>query len=713
MRRPFPHAVLLLFLTLLWPLAAPAQERAVLVSDDLRIEADSRLIATGRVEVLYRGTRLRAQAIIFDRAADTLSITGPIVLTDAEGTLILAEQAQLRADLTEGILTSARMVLDRQLQLAASELQRIGGRYTQLSNTVASSCRICEGDPTPLWEIRARRVIHDQVERQLYFEDAQFRLGGLPVFWIPRLRVPDPTLDRTTGFLSPSLRTTSALGPGIKVPYFIALGPSRDLTLAPYVTTRDSQTLEFRYRQAFVTGGMEFNGAITRDRLEDGTRGYLFATGGFALPQDFGLFFNIETTSDPAYLLDYGITDRDRLDSRVVISRTRRNEFIEGRIVYFNSLRAGDVNSELPSLVGDATFHRRFSGGPLGGEGGFRLQTHTHRRTSDGLTDSDGDGISDGRDVSRASFRMDWRRAWQTEAGVELALAAEGAADIYNITEDPAVEGRTTRLHGAVAAELRWPWIRRGPAATQVIEPVVQLVLAPRSLTDIPNEDSVLVEFDEGNLFALDRFPGSDAVELGARANVGLTWTRIASDGSTVALVLGRVLREQDRDQFGRASGLDGKASDWLVAGHWTGPDGMSLVTRTLLGDDLDITKSESRIDLQRDRYGVTASYVWVVADPFENRADPTSELVFDTRYAFASGWTGKFRGSYDFAAQQGTIAGLGLEYRNECIVVDLSLARRFTSTDDVRRSTDIGLQVDLVGFGSGTAAGATRVCRR
>jgi LPS-assembly protein len=702
-----------LVLFLLLPFAALAQDRAVLVSDDLRIEADSRLIATGRVEVLYRGTRLRAQAITFDRAADRLTITGPIVLTDDRGTLILAEQAELRADLTEGILTSARMVLDRQLQLAAAELRRVGGRYTQLSNTVASSCRICEGDPTPLWEIRASRIVHDEVERQLYFDNAQFRLGGVPVFWIPRLRMPDPTLDRATGFLSPSLRTTSALGAGIKVPYFIALGPSRDLTLTPYATTRNARTLEFRWRQAFVTGNIAFNGALTQDRLVEGTRGYLFATGGFALPQEFRLAFTIETTSDPAYLLDYGITDRDRLDSRITINRTRRNEFIEGRIVYFNSLRAGDVNSELPSLAGDLTFHRRFSGGPLGGEGGFRLQTHTHRRSSDGLTDSDGDGISDGRDVARASFRIDWRRAWQTEAGVELALAAEGAADIYNITEDPAVAGRTTRLHGAVAAELRWPWIRRGPAATQVIEPVVQLVLAPRSLTDIPNEDSVLVEFDEGNLFALDRFPGSDAVELGARANIGVTWTRIAPDGTTVALALGRVLREQDRGQFGRASGLDGKASDWLVAGRWTGPDGVSLVTRTLVDDGLDITKSETRVDVQRDRYGVAASYVWVVADPFENRADPTSEIVFDTRYGFAGGWTGKFSGSYDFAAQQGTIAGLGLEYRNECIVVDLSLARRFTSTDDVRRSTDIGLRVDLVGFGSGTAAGATRVCRR
>ena len=69
-------------------------------------------------------------------------------------------------------MQSARLVLNRELQLAAAQIQRIGGRYTQMDNTVASSCKVCEGNPTPLWEIRARRVLHDQQERQIYFDNA-------------------------------------------------------------------------------------------------------------------------------------------------------------------------------------------------------------------------------------------------------------------------------------------------------------------------------------------------------------------------------------------------------------------------------------------------------------------------------------------------------------------------------------------------------------
>ncbi len=694
---------------------AAAQDRAALVADRVSIANDSQLIAEGGVEVLYRGIRLRASRIIYDRATDRLIITGPIVLEDGAGMVVLADQADLKADLTEGILTSARLVLNQQLQLAAAELQRVGGRYTQLSRTVASSCQICAANPTPLWEIRASRVVHDQLERQIYFDNAQFRLAGVPIFYIPRLRMPDPSLDRATGFLFPTARATSQLGYGIKLPYFIVLGPRRDLTLTPYFTTKGARTVELRYREAFRTGDIALEGALSFDDLLPGKRrGYLKAAGAFTLPRNFLLSFSGEVVSDPAYLLDYGISDNDRLNSRIEITRTRRNEYIAGRIIGIDSIREGEINANLPSLMTDLTFHRRFSGGPLGGEGGFRFQTHTHRRTSDVAADTDGDGIGDGRDVARASFRIDWRRSWTLPVGIEATVAAEGAADLYSINQDLNFDGRTTRIQGAVAAELRWPWMKMGrQGVSHVIEPVLQFVVAPRQTESIPNEDSVLVEFDEGNLFAMDRFPGTDAVERGFRANIGVSYTRYDPTGWTLGLNFGRVIRDEDLNQFGVASGLDGASSDWLGAVQLTLPDGFVMTHRSVFSNEFDVTKSETRLDVTRERFGIAASYIWVVPDPVENRPDAISELTFDTRYAFNSGWTGKLSGRYDLEADQGTIAGLGLEYVNECIAVDLSLSRRFTSSTSVDPSTDFSLSVDLIGFGSGTKAGPARVCRR
>lgn len=711
-------ARLLALLAVLVTLALPAraQDTATLVSDSLAITGDTRLIADGNVEVFFRGNRLKASRIVFDQATDRLEITGPIVLTEATGEiLILASQADLAADLSEGILTSARLVLNQQLQLAANRMMRVSGRYTALQTVTASSCRVCANDPTPLWEIRARRVVHDEVERQIYFDRAQFRLAGVPVLYIPRLRMPDPTLKRATGFLMPSIRTTSDLGTGIRVPYFIVLGKSADLTLTPYLTARNSQTLGLRYRQAFATGLLTLEGSVSRDELEPGkTRAYLRVRGDFTLPERFQLGFDGKTVTDPAYLLDYGIDNTDRLDSRIEIRRTRRNEHISARVISFQTLRDDEDNTTIPTVIADLTFHRRFSLGPLGGDGGLRLQTHNHSRSSVSPVDGNGDGIADGRDVGRISARIDWRRSFLLPMGIEGTVLGELTADAYTIANDDTYGGRTSRTHGSAGVELRWPWVRtEAGGAVQVIEPVVQLLFASSDAESLPNEDSVLVEFDEGNLFSLDRFPGSDAVERGPRANVGVSWTRHDPQGWSMGVTVGRVFREADLGQFGPGSGFAGATSDWLASATFTLSDSVALTGRLVLDDDLGVTKAETRLALSGAKTALSTSMIWAVADAAENRLVPTQEITFDARQKLTPNWTAKASGRYDFEGNQGTLAGLGLEFLNECVRFDVSLSRRFTSSTSVTPTTDFGLSLDLVGFGSGVAGGPARTCRQ
>jgi LPS-assembly protein len=176
---------------------------------------------------------------------------------------------------------------------------------------------------------------------------------------------------------------------------------------------------------------------------------------------------------------------------------------------------------------------------------------------------------------------------------------------------------------------------------------------------------------------------------------------------------MGRVIRSQDQDQFGVASGLDGADSDWLAALQLAMANGLLMTNRVLIDDDLEVTKAELRMDLQRERYGLSASYVRLLADASESRTDPVSEMTLDGRYRMSDFWTAKASGRFDFEADRTARAGLGLEFRNECMKVDLSLSRRFTSSTSVKPTTDFGLSVDLLGFGSGTDPGPSRRCAR
>jgi LPS-assembly protein len=63
--------------------------------------------------------------------------------------------------------------------------------------------------------------------------------------------------------------------------------------------------------------------------------------------------------------------------------------------------------------------------------------------------------------------------------------------------------------------------------------------------------------------------------------------------------------------------------------------------------------------------------------------------------------------------ADRGTVAGLGVEFLNECVRLDVSLSRRFTSSTSVTPTTDFNLSLDLVGFGGSGTGGPARTCRQ
>ena len=707
---------LLLALALLVAASARAEDQATLVADQVTVQSQSVLVATGHVEVFFNGQHLTASAVTYDQTTDRLSITGPIRIDDGTGNLVLADQADLSADLTEGVMTSARFMLQQKLQISASQIQRSGqGRYTAMRQVAASSCSICEGSTTPLWEIRAREVVHDTQAQQIWFSDASLRFVGLPVMYLPMMRVPDPTLDRATGFLTPKIRTTTALGSGVLLPYFIALAPDRDLTLTPYVTSGGGATLNMRYRQAFTRGTIIVNGAMTTDQTLPGdARGYLAATGNFDLGRGYQLAFHGITVTDDAYLVDYGITEADRLDSSVEITRVQRNAYFSGALTGLHSLREGESNTTQPAALSDFVLHRRFLPALLGGEGGFEMQAHSLYRPSDVSADTNTDGIADGRDMARLSFKGNWRRNWTFDNGMQLSSGVDAEADFYRIGQDDYYPDQPYRGTATGGLALRWPFVKAdAKGAVQVIEPVVQIVSAPNPDSSIPNEDSALVEFDESNLFSLDRFPGADAFEGGTRLNLGVNYLRTSPAGWTAGATAGRVLRLEDLDQFSEPSGLSGQSSDWLLSWSVDSPGHLGLLSRFLLNQDLTPSKAEMLFRIQRPKINLSGGYRYILADIAENRDQDVRELVLDSTYAMTGNWTAHLTNRYDLVSESTAQAGLQMTYRNECLLVDLSVSRRYTSSTSIEPSTDFGLMVELLGFGGSAAQGPQHQCRK
>jgi LPS-assembly protein len=685
--------------------AAPlAAQTAVLIADSMTVGTDGVLTAKGNVEALQGDLSLTADQIIYDPQTDTLNLVGPIRLQDGSGAVIFADEAELDPQLIEGIMTGARLVLDQQLQLAAVELTRTEGRFTQLYKTVATACRINGDGSPPIWQIRAEKVVHDAQTRQLYFENAQFRVLDVPIAVIPQLRMPDPTLERSTGFLVPSGRSSSLLGIGFKLPYFVTIGDDKDATFTPYLSDKTS-TLEWRYRQAFANGKLEANGAISRDALVDDTRAYVIANGQTSLNGGYELAYDLELTSDPSYLLDYGFSEKDRLDSSVSVNRVTRREYFLGDLIHYRTLRDTETNDTQPTIIAETTYERQLEQSIWGGDISVGLEAAGHIRTSSA------DII--GRDIARARAEAEWQRSDILNNG--LVIERHALLDISSaaVAQDSSSEDYVFNVSPGLYANFRWPFSAQNEKASYLLEPVMQLAWSD-TVNDIPNEGSTLVEFDEANLLDFSRFPASDRVEEGLRLALGANWTRFSENGSTTRLSMGRVLREAADPDHTKSSGLQGELSDWLVAGQFENQSGLEFSSRALFDKDMDFSKAESRVAWNSNWGSISATHIWLVEDAAEDRAESLSEIDLSTRIYLSPNWTGQVDWQYDVAAERIVSAGLGVEFANECIDVLLSASRRFTSSTTVDPSTDYDFRIGLRGFGAGrSGADGIRKCGR
>ncbi|WP_255301725.1 LPS-assembly protein LptD [Pelagimonas phthalicica] len=683
--------------------AAPA----LLVADSVFVESQDRLVATGNVEALHDGTHLTATQIIYDRATDTLEIIGPIRIVDPQGTILVADYATLDQEFKNGLLKGARMVLDQQLQLAAVEARRANGRYTQLSKVAVTSCQVCGDQAVPLWQIRAKQVVHDQQERQLYFDEAQLRVLDVPIMYLPHLRLPDPTLKRARGFLVPSLRSSTLLGAGIRVPYFIPFGDHKDLTLTPYLSPK-TRTLEFRYRQAFANGDINIAGAASYDTLISNVlRGYVFADGQFNLPKDYKLSFSANAVLDASYLNDYNISDQDRLQSRIGVERVKPLEYSWAELTHFETLRALEDNDTQPAIALSFGREKRFFPSMLGGELRVGAEVHGHYRYSSIPIDSaDLDLVVDGRDVARFNGEISWRDRWTSGFGLQAGVSTHLWLDHYVTRQDNTSDDNVTRLTPGVAVDLRWPFqSRSGNGGRTLLEPIVQYGWVGGDRPKNPNDESTRVEFDEGNLLSLSRFPAADRREHGHQLAAGLRWRHISPQGWDAALTLGRVWRQDQDPDFSRSSGLQGKDSDWLVSGQFTHPSGLTLSARGLLDDTGRTNKAEASAAWSNDRLDLTASYLLLVADSAEERDRAQSEWTFDSTIRMTQHWSSSYEARYDLADQRLDRLGLGLQYRNECVQVDFKATRKYASATNLEPSTDFDLTVALKGFSTGGSA--------
>ena len=133
---------------------------------------------------------------------------------------------------------------------------RIGKETSTFGKSIFTLCDYRKNDKCPPWSIQASKMLHDSKKKTIYYDNAIIKVYNLPIFYIPKLSHPDPTVDRRSGFLPPTLTSSKNLGSGITVPYFWALNDDKNFTITNKLFVDEHPLMLGEYHQAFKNSSL-------------------------------------------------------------------------------------------------------------------------------------------------------------------------------------------------------------------------------------------------------------------------------------------------------------------------------------------------------------------------------------------------------------------------------------------------------------------------
>ena len=675
----------------------PGRGPALLQADEV-VYDDAKNIVEARGEVeISRGERvLLSDAVTYDLDKDAVRAEGNVTLLEPSGEVIFADRVELSGDLREGAVKSFQMLLTDRSRLAAANAVRVDGNRTVMRKVAFSPCRTCQSlsDGTPLWQIKADKVVHDQKAKVLVYRHARLEMFGVPVAYTPYFEHPDPRVKRKTGFLTPSLEFSEELGTRIDTPFYYAISPNRDITVTPIVTTEQGPALETEYRARTEGGRYRIAGSGTvADREigqtpeDDVVRGHIDAEGRFNLSETFRWGFRANRASDDTYKRIYDFGDERFLPSEIFVEGFHGDDYLEARALTFQGQRLGDPTGQLPFVLPeiryDATSDERVFGGRAFLDAGFLGITRT-----------------DGRDSRRVSSTLGWRRSFLDRIGgrLETTLAVHG--DLYSTNgldpgntrvkpANPQGSDLDGRLFPQAAVSYALPMARRSFLGREVLEPRVQVVAGPSGANDdaIPNEDSRDTNFEDTNLFKLNRFPGRDRVSTGQRVDYGLRYAVHRGGGSSISTFLGQSYRIDGGDDIPANAGGDGGFSDIVGRVELRPHSDVDALYRFRIDEDnLEARRHELALGIGPPKLRLEGDYTFL-DDEETTRGGFTGareELFGRVSSRFARSWSAFAAHRRDVANGNPLETAFGLRYHCDCFDLQFEVKRTFFDDREV-----------------------------
>lgn len=691
----------------------PVMLRAATVTDD---KASGTFIAEGDVEVRVGERVLLADRVVYDREAGTMRAQGNVQVLDESGVMQFADELEVDEDFRNGFATGFSTRIGETGIATASAAIREGANRNTLEQVVYTGCPLCEEtESSPTWSIRSRRAVQNQETQMISYQDAVLEIKGVPVIYIPYFAHPDPTSERRSGLLPPDIGISSKRGVYAEVPYYFALSEHSELTLTPQINAKVNPLMRVDYRKRFFSGFVDFETSFTNEQDFDGDgetfgeetwRSHVYGTGAFQINDDWLWGFGIERQTDDLYDQRYDIDGEDdprglytsqprQLLSQLYATGQDPNYYVETGLLAVQGLRAGDIEAQIPEVTpliyAERIFDLKRNGqvsASVSGVGLFRDEAQL-LPTQD-LT----------QDAARATGSIDWGNQYIVGPGVVVEPFGLARADYYSL-DDGQGGGATniSRTLGLGGVTASWPLVRHGENVDIVVEPIAMAAYGTEDANDprIPNEDAILFEADESNIFRPQAIGHYDLWEGGARTALGVNASATFNNGVEISGVVGRRWRSEPDPSFSDLSNLSEEESDYVAGAKLDLGRSFSTGARVRFNDEFDFERVDANMSADVWRVRANARYFRIADNP---SGVEDEGILWTGQFEVTDRWSAIIRQQRNLTESKDIRLSAGIAYQDDCSWFALTYERYGATDRTLGPSDSIKFEFVLTGLG-------------
>ena len=700
-----------------------------LSDDDLLIEGDSlentldrKLKATGNAILKKDGKTINADLIEYDQVSDELYAIGNVSI-DSDGGSLTGSSLELSVKENVGVIPNASFsstlgnpssVFNNKVRGKAKVLFFEGEDKKRLQNASITTCEAGQDD----WFVKASEIEINDSSKTVEAKDAKLEFKGFPILYSPLINFSFND-ERKSGFLAPSLGTTSRSGVESSIPYYFNLSPTSDATLTPrYFGKRGVQVEgEYRYLNKKYSGTSNLEYMNNDDATDKDNRYYAKIHHKQNLTDNLSGGFRLEKVSDDDYFSDMSslisATSTVNLPQEAYLNYSTDKldiNFIAQR--YQNLTTTSSPYERLPSLsIHHSDQYENFSG--LSSiETDFSASITQFERNHNFVASSSDKNITGTRFVANPSIAAPFETTFgYVTPKISMNIRSyelEGGS-----TDSKSMIIPTLSVDSGMYLDKKLNL--GGESFTQTLEPRIHYSYTPyRNQETLPMFDTALTDLNLESLFLENQFVGGDRVMDSNQFTIAATTRFIDGTGyerlnATIAQRFYVADRKVLNESQYKNSVIQSDSSDLFLTATAYLNKALRIDSAIQYNPDESTTNRSTFATSYTPQPGklIDASYRLI-----RNPTDPNNDIKqfnLAGQWSLGGGWYTIGRYNYDIKKSRVVESLGGLEYDGGCWTSRFVLNRLSLATTDKPNYT-LFMQIELGGLGSLGASNDTNL---